>query len=284
MGQEVCCYRHPDRETGIRCTRCDRPICPECMVNASVGFQCPDCVREHTARTRQRTVAGGVVARDPFLVTKILIGLNIAVFALEMWRGNRLVGDLGLAAVCDPKGLPGGHCYGVADGEWYRIITSAFVHQRHMPPTHILFNMLSLWWIGGPVEQMLGRVRYVAVYLVSALAGSAAVLLLSPHTLTIGASGAIFGLFGAFAVFMRRLNADMRPVLILLGLNIVFTFTWANISWQGHLGGFLGGMAVAIAMAYAPRERRALVQWGTTAGVLVLSLVLSVVAVAQVTS
>ena len=283
MGQAVCCYRHPDRETGIRCTRCDRPICPECMISASVGFQCPDCVRAHTRSTRQRTVAGGVVARDPFLVTKILIGLNIAVFALEIWRGDRLVGDLGLAAVCDPAGLPGGHCYGVADGEWYRVITSAFVHQRHFPPTHILFNMLSLWWIGGPLEQMLGRVRYIAVYLISALAGSAAVLLLSPDTLTIGASGAIFGLFGAFAVFMRRLNADMRPVLILLGLNIVFTFTWANVSWQGHLGGLVGGTAVAIAMAYAPRERRALVQWGTAAGVLVLSLVLSAVAVAQVT-
>jgi membrane associated rhomboid family serine protease len=220
MGQEVCCYRHPDRETGIRCARCDRPICPECMISASVGFQCPECVRDHTVRTRQRTVAGGIVARDPFLITKILIALNIAVFALEWWRGDRLVSDLGLFAACDPAGTPGGHCYGVADGEWYRVVTSAFVHERSIPPTHILFNMLSLWWIGAPLERVLGRARYVAVYAVSALAGSAAVLLISPGTLTIGASGAIFGLFGATAVFMRRLNYDMRPIQHRLHLHL----------------------------------------------------------------
>lgn len=280
-----CCYRHPDRETGIRCTRCERPICPECMISASVGFQCPDCVRQGaTPRTRQRTIAGGLVARDPLLVTKILIALNVAVYALELAVGSRIADDLGLRAVCQPKGFPDRQCAGVADGEWYRIITSAFVHD--LPPnfTHILFNMLTLWWIGGPLERVLGRSRYVALYLVSALAGSAAVLLLAPHSLTFGASGALYGLFGATAVFVKRLNYDMRPILILLGLNIFFTFTWPHVSWQAHLGGLVGGTAVAIGMFYAPRERRNAVQWGTTAGVLVLSLVLSVVAVAQVTS
>lgn len=284
MDQAVCCYRHPDRETGIRCTRCERPICPECMVNASVGFQCPECVNEanrHTAAPR--TVAGGTVAADPFLITKILIGLNIAVFLLVKAVGDRLVGDLGLYAVCgnDPFGQYS--CIGVAEGpdQWYRLITSAFLHQQYW---HIGFNMLSLWWIGAPLERMLGRSRYVGLYVVSALGGSAAVLLLSPSSLILGASGAVYGLFGATAVYMRRMRYDMRPILILLAFNIVFSFTWADVSWQGHMGGLIAGTVIAIGMAYAPRERRDLVQWGTMAAVLVVSLALSVIAVAQVTS
>ncbi|NUS15765.1 MAG: rhomboid family intramembrane serine protease [Streptomyces sp.] len=284
MDQAVCCYRHPDRETGIRCTRCDRPICPECMISASVGFQCPDCVRQASGHTpRQRTVAGGLVTHDPFLVTKILIALNVAVFVLELAAGDRVVGDLSLYAACTPKTYPVHQCFGAADGEWYRVVTSAFVHDR-TNFGHIVFNMLSLWWIGAPLERLLGRSRYIALYAVSALAASAAVLLITPDSPTVGASGAIFGLFGATAVFMRRLNYDMRPILILLALNIVFSFTWANVSWQAHIGGLVAGTAVAIGMAYAPRERRDLVQWGTAAGVLVLAVVLNVIAVAQVTS
>ncbi|WUH92172.1 rhomboid family intramembrane serine protease [Streptomyces sp. NBC_00433] len=284
MDQAVCCYRHPDRETGIRCTRCDKPICPDCMVSASVGFQCPDCVRQSSGHTpRQRTVAGGVVAHDPFLITKILIALNVAVFALELAVGNRIVNDLGLYAVCSPPQFTPQQCIGVADGEWYRVITSAFLHDRSNF-AHIGFNMLSLWWIGAPLERLLGRSRYIAIYLISALAGSAAVLLITPDTLTLGASGAIFGLFGATAVFVRRLRYDMRPILILLVLNVIFSFTWPNVSWQAHLGGLVAGTAVAIAMAYAPRERRNAVQWGTAAGVLVLTMVLTAIAVVQVTS
>ncbi|WP_433890916.1 rhomboid family intramembrane serine protease [Streptomyces sp. CA-111067] len=296
--QAVRCYRHQDRETGVRCTRCERPICPDCMISASVGFQCPECVRQGSAgpgssggrpgggsgRVPQpRTVAGGVVARDPYLVTKILIGLNIAVFLLELAIGNRFVNDYDLYAGCLPNGFGGQQCFGAANGEWYRVLTAAFLHDQHNP-LHIGFNMLSLWWIGAPLEQLLGRARYLALYFVSALAASAAVLLIAPGTPTLGASGAIFGLFGATAVFMRRMRYDMRPILILLGLNILFSFTWANVSWQAHLGGLAAGSVVAVAMAYAPRERRDLVQWGTAAGVLVLSLVLTAVAVAQVTS
>lgn len=289
MDQAVCCYRHPDRETGVRCTRCERPICPECMISASVGFQCPECVREANrgqgaATATPRTVAGGRLAADPFLITKILIALNLAVFLLVKVVGDRLVGDLGLYAVCGTDGLTGQHaCIGVAEGpeQWYRVLTSAFLHEQYW---HIGFNMLSLWWIGAPLERMLGRGRYLALYLVSAIGGSAVVLLLAPDTLTLGASGAVFGLFGATAVYMRRMRYDMRPILILLALNIFFSFTWANVSWQGHMGGLIAGTAVAIGMVYAPRERRDLVQWGTCAAVLVVSLALTGIAVAQVTS
>jgi len=286
MDQAVCCYRHPDRETGIRCTRCERPICPACMISASVGFQCPECVgqsgRGGARAAVPRTVAGGRVAQgDPFLITKLLIGLNVAVFALELALGNRLVNDLGLYAVCAPPQY--GHvCAGVADGQWYRVLTSAFLHDR-TNYAHIGFNMLSLWWIGAPLEQRLGRARYTALYFVSAFGASAAVLLIAPGSLTLGASGAIFGLFGATAVYMRRLRYDMRPIVILLGLNILFSFTWANVSWQAHLGGLVAGTLVAIGMMYAPRERRDVVQWGTAGAVLAVSLILTVIAVAQVT-
>ncbi|WP_329134194.1 rhomboid family intramembrane serine protease [Streptomyces sp. NBC_01476] len=285
--QPVCCYRHPDRETGIRCTRCNRPICPECMVSAFVGFQCRECAGQASApHTRPRTVAGGTVAADPFLITKILIGLNIAVFVLELAMGDRLVERLGLYAICG-NDITGQHvCIGVAQGpdQWYRVLTSAFVHENSGAPLHIAFNMLSLWWIGAPLERLLGRSRYLALYFVSAIAGSAAVLLLAPDSLTIGASGAIWGLFGATAVFVRRLRYDMRPILFLLALNIVISFTWSGVSWQAHVGGLIGGTLVALGLAYAPRERRDQVQWGTTAAVLVASLAVTAVAVAQVTS
>jgi membrane associated rhomboid family serine protease len=282
--QAVTCYRHPDRETGIRCTRCDRPICPDCMVSASVGFQCKECVSQRGGtHVQPRTIAGGSVAADPFLITKILIGLNIAVFILVKAVGDRLALDLALFAQCGRDFTGHQTCVGVAQGgdQWYRLLTSAFLHQEYW---HIGFNLLSLWWIGAPLEQRLGRSRYTALYFVSAIGGSAVVLLLAPDTPTLGASGAIFGLFGATAVYMRRMRYDMRPVLILLALNIFFSFTWANVSWQGHLGGLVTGTLVAVGMLYAPRERRDLVQWGTCAAVFAVSLLIAGIAVAQVTS
>ncbi|MDX6346293.1 MAG: hypothetical protein QOF84_1083 [Streptomyces sp.] len=280
MEQTVCCYRHPDRETGIRCSRCERPICPECMVNASVGFQCPECVREgRRSMPEPRTLAGGGLAADPRLLTKIIIGLNIAVFlAVQSFAfGDTLVHNLGLFGSCNGGTVP---C-GVADGpgQWYRLLTSVFLHQEL---AHLAFNMLALWWIGAPLEAVLGRARYLALYLISGLGGSALVVLLAPDTLTLGASGAIFGLFGATAVFMKRLQQDLRPVLILLGLNLLFTFTWSGISWQGHIGGLVAGTLVAIGMAYAPRERRRLVQWGTCAAVLVAVVAVTAVALARI--
>ncbi|WP_202234843.1 rhomboid family intramembrane serine protease [Actinacidiphila reveromycinica] len=291
MDQPVCCYRHPDRETGIRCTRCERPICPACMVSASVGFQCPDCVARADRTSHQvsqpRTVTGRRVgAGDPFLVTKLLIAVNVAVWLVELAVGGggsgKVAADYGLYAVCLHDQFGHHLCGGAADGQWYRVITSAFLHER-TNPLHIGFNMMTLWWIGAPLEQRLGRLHYVALYFVSALGASAAVLLLAPDALTIGASGAIFGLFGATAVYMRRAQYDMRPILILLGLNILFSFTWSGVSWQAHVGGLVAGTLVAIGMLYAPRERRSLVQWGSTAAVLVASLALIGAAVAQVT-
>ncbi|WP_405999707.1 rhomboid family intramembrane serine protease [Streptomyces sp. NBC_00829] len=269
------CYRHPGRETGIRCTRCERPICTDCMVSASVGFQCPECVRSvsgtgHSVTANQpRTVAGGVVTSDSFLLTKILIGINLGVFVTVLALGDRFVAELELIGYAFSPQL--GEVVGVADGEWYRLLTSTFLHQE---VSHILFNMVSLWFLGRLVEPALGRTRFLAVYLMSGLGGSAlAYLIAAPNQPSLGASGAIFGLMGAFAVLARRVNLDMRPVIAILGISLLLTFTREGISWQGHIGGLVTGALVTLGLVYAPRDRRMLVQLATCSLVLIATVV-----------
>ncbi|QKW07751.1 rhomboid family intramembrane serine protease [Streptomyces sp. NA04227] len=276
------CYRHPDRETGIRCVRCERPICPECMIDASVGFQCPDCVRQGSSgrsasAVRPRNLAGGVLTADPRLLTKLLIAVNLAMF-LAVHAGGSVYEHTVLVG-----GWPGTDQFpsgaydpieGVAAGEWYRLFTANFVHEA---PWHLAFNMLSLWWLGGPLEEALGRIRYLSLYLLSGLAGSAlSYLLMAPQDVSLGASGAVFGLLGATAVLMRRLRYDMRPVLILLAINLVFTFAVPNIAWQAHVGGLVAGAALAYGMVHAPAGRRTLVQSATCAAVLAVSVLVVV--------
>lgn len=289
------CYRHPDREAGVRCTRCERPICPECMVNASVGFQCPECVHGGTSRSsgaesgggagtghsptaaQPRTLAGGTVAADPRLVTKILIGICAVVFLMQQSMGDAFDSRYQLFG----RALVSGHLEGVAEGQYYRLLTSMFLHGGVI---HILFNMLSLWWIGGPLEAALGRARYLALFLVSGLAGSALTYLIAPpNTPSLGASGAIFGLFAATAVLMHRLNYDMRPVIALLVVNLVITFGVPHIAWQAHIGGLVAGGLVGYAMVHAPRQRRALVQYGSCALVLAVVVVTALLRTAQLT-
>ncbi|MFJ4800094.1 MULTISPECIES: rhomboid family intramembrane serine protease [Streptomyces] len=290
------CYRHPDRETGVRCTRCERPICPECMVSASVGFQCPECVHgggpahQHTpggggagrtmAAARPRTVAGGPITADPRLLTKVLIGINIALFLVQLAVGESFTQRFEMIGQAYTPLIPG--VQGIAQGQYYRLLTSMFLHAGF---THLLFNMLSLWWIGGPLEAALGRARYLALYAVSGLAGSALTYLLAaPNAPSLGASGAIFGLFGATGVLMRRLNYDMRPLFALLVINLIITFTPGfNIAWQAHVGGLVAGVVTGYAMVHAPRRNRALIQYGTCALVLVAVAVLTLVRTGQLT-
>ncbi|MCX5200094.1 rhomboid family intramembrane serine protease [Streptomyces sp. NBC_00237] len=283
------CYRHPDRETGIRCTRCDKPICTDCMVSASVGFQCPDCVRggsgtghAPTANQPRNIVGSAVRGGDPRLVTKILLGINLLVFALT-WipdTGQRVVDELLLVGAWPPPPYLVSH--GVAAGEWYRLFTSVFLHQEIW---HIAFNMLSLWWLGGPLEAALGRARFTALYLVSGLAGSALTYAVTaPGSGSLGASGAIFGLFGATAVLMKRMKYDMRPVLALLVINLIITFGVPGISWTAHIGGLVAGVLLALGLVYAPRDRRALVQAGTFGLVFVAVLVTVLVRTATLVS
>ncbi|KUN10375.1 rhomboid family intramembrane serine protease [Streptomyces yokosukanensis] len=280
------CYRHPDRETGVRCTRCERPICPECMVSASVGFQCPECVRGgsgtgHAPTASQpRTIAGATITSDPRLLTKLLIGINLAVFLVQLSLGDSFTNHFELIGRAQYSLF--GPVEGVAEGQYYRLLTAMFLHGGY---THILFNMLSLWWIGGPLEAALGRARYLALYFVSGLAGSALTYLLAePNMPSLGASGAIFGLFGATGVLMRRLNYDLRPLVALLVINLIITFSPGfNIAWQAHIGGLVAGVAVGYAMVHAPRERRTLVQYGACAVVLAVVVVLTLVRTTQLT-
>ncbi|MBB6437322.1 rhomboid family intramembrane serine protease [Streptomyces candidus] len=282
------CYRHPDRETGIRCTRCEKPICTDCMVDASVGFHCPDCVRSGSGTghapgaSQPRNVVGGVVhAGDPRLVTKILVGLNLAVFAVVSLApaGERILREFYLiGGVAAP---PYVLLDGVATGEWYRLFTAMFLHEEIW---HIAFNMLGLWWLGGPLEAALGRARFLALYLLSGLAGSALTYAVAaPNQPSLGASGAIFGLLGATAVLMKRMNYDMRPVIALLVINLIFTFGGSNIAWEAHIGGLVAGALLALALVHAPREKRALVQYGAFGLVFAAVLVTVLVRTASLT-
>ncbi|WP_370464382.1 rhomboid family intramembrane serine protease [Mycolicibacterium sp. 018/SC-01/001] len=261
------CYRHPDRPTYVRCTRCNRPICGECMHSAAVGHQCSECVGAGARSVRQATTPFGAVARRSTtpVVTYALIGLNVAMFVLQM-AVPRTERALALWPVA------------VADGEWYRLLTSAFLH---FGVAHIAFNMLALYFVGPPLEVALGRLRFTALYLLSALGGSALAYLLTLNALTAGASGAVFGLFGATFVVGKRLNMDVRGVMAVIVLNLAFTFVFPlissqNISWQGHIGGLITGAAVAAAFAYAPRAQRTLVQAGASAAILVLIVAIAV--------
>lgn len=269
------CYRHSGRETYIRCQRCGRPICPDCMHEATVGVQCPECVREGQRSGRSaRGHFGGVLQQHDNLVTKIIIGINVVIFLLvqipgafsqELLNNLALIGGGGLT-ITSPIG-------GVAGGEVWRLLTSAFVHAQFW---HIGINMFSLWLLGPLVERLLGRSRYLGLYLVAALAGSAvAYAFTPPNVWIVGASGALFGVFGAIVVFARRLQADMRWILVTIVINVVLNVVFAGaLSWQAHVGGFVSGLLLGVALAYAPRERRTLVQVAGYAGVVLVAVAL----------
>ncbi|WP_392669743.1 rhomboid family intramembrane serine protease [Streptomyces sp. LN785] len=299
------CYRHPSYETYVRCARCDRYICPDCMREAAVGHHCVQCVKEGQRSVRQaRTVFGGAVPRTAVpLVTYVLMGLNILVYLGELVRpgivdrfgmlGAVLVGPHGGQYVYESGDIAGFHAIGVVDGEWYRLLTGAFLH---LPPSeasfgtlpfgvvHIFFNMYGLWNLGRVVEAQLGRVRCLALYLLSALGGSVLVYLIAPEALTIGASGAVFGLAGAFYVINRRLGRDMQAVnRFLAGFLVWMLISAWFTSWQAHLGGLLTGGAVMAVLAYAPAKRRTAVQTGGCAVLFVVLVALVVLKTSQLT-
>jgi membrane associated rhomboid family serine protease len=247
------CYRHPDRETGLSCSVCERPICTDCATFAAVGIRCPEHsgAPQGVARVSQgvrRASYGGTGA----LVTKALVAANVLVFIVNLAQGASLGGNSG--QVFDDGALigygiyPDGTAIGVGDGEWWRLITSTFLHGSLI---HLGMNMLMLWWIGSPIEQAIGRGRFVMLYLVSGLAGSAGALVLTqPNRFTVGASGAIFGLLGAALVFERQRNYVLGgSALSIIVLNLVLTFAVPNISIGGHVGGLAGGALAGLALS-----------------------------------
>jgi membrane associated rhomboid family serine protease len=233
------CYRHSGRETYVRCARCNRPICPDCMISASVGFQCPECVQEGNKGVREaKTTFGGRITKgDPGLVTMVLIGINV--FA---WIS--------------------------VQGGYYRLITAAFMHRETL---HIFFNMIMLWMFGRPLEAMLGRARFLTLYLICALGGSAASYLFNqPQVGSLGASGAVIGIVGALLVLERRLRHDTGAVAIYLAILLLPGLLLPGIDWRAHVGGLLTGAVLGAAAAYAPPARRNAIQLGTAVAVVVV--------------
>ncbi len=280
------CYRHPDRETYVRCTRCDRPICPDCMVSASVGFQCPDDAKAGAASVREgRTLAGGRVR--PPLVTQVLIGTNVAVFLATALGGSGLGFSGGTSSLyarlaVQPTRLSYleqpqlGIVDGIAQGQYWRLLTAMFLHYGL---AHVLLNMLALLQLGPVVESALGRSRFLALYLLAGLSGTTASYVFGNVGVpSAGASGAIFGLFAAaFVIEKKRGSGAASQYAVLLGINLLLTFSISFIDKRAHVGGLIGGALAALVLLYAPRPRRDVLQaagLGALAAVLVVAVAL----------
>jgi membrane associated rhomboid family serine protease len=235
------------------------------MVAAPVGFQCPECVKTAGAGVRQaRTIAGGAIHGDPILVTKILVAVNVILFGLQLLTDDRITNRFAMQGLAV-----------AVEGEWYRLLSSAFLHTGI---THLALNMLALWFVGAAVEPRLGRWRYLTVYLLSALGGSVLSYVLdSPFQASVGASGAVFGLFGALFVLMLRLRFDVRGLLAIIAINVVIGFLPGfNINWRAHLGGLLVGGLLTAVMVYAPQRSRLWVSIGASVAVVILCVVATV--------
>ncbi len=247
------CYRHPDRPTGLSCSECGRPICTECMTPAAVGLRCPEHAgaRPRTRAGRRRVVLQAPRARlggTQALVTKTLIAVNVGVYLIGAVQGGRDQRPRGLhTRRLVATGGRSSSAFRRRHGDWWRLITSAFLHANLL---HIAFNMLALWWFGGPVEEYLGRVRFIGLYFVAGLAGSAGALLQAPTTPTLGASGAIFGILGAMLILEWQATGRLGGnAMTLIVINLVISFAIPNISWGGHVGGLIGGILVTLAYA-----------------------------------
>jgi membrane associated rhomboid family serine protease len=240
------CYRHPGRQTNVSCSRCGRPICPDCMNPSPVGMRCPECAGE---RTRVRGIAFS--RRETPYATYTLLALNVIVFIAEVGGGGNAASIEGGGQLLRDGGLFGP---AIADGEWYRIVTSGFLHAG---PLHLFLNMFVLYILGGILEPAIGPARLVGIYLVSLLAGSLGALLLTPDELTVGASGAVYGLMSATFLIARQRGVEQLASQIGLWvvINLAFTFSVPNISIGGHLGGLAGGAAAAALILAC--ERRA---------------------------
>lgn len=276
------CFRHPGRETYVSCVRCGRYACPDCLREAPVGQQCVECIRGGQRKVpRPTTVFGGRITGGA-LITWVLVGINVAIYLGEV-ADRKLIDYFAMVGRAFDPAL-GGQVVGVGAGQWYRLITAAFLHQAPSP-LHILFNMWALAYVGPQLERLLGRTRFLALYLLSAVGGSVLFYLAGPPTeLSLGASGAIFGLFGAYFVAARRMRADVRGILFLIVINLVISFTIPHIAWQAHIGGLVTGGAVMAAYAYAPRQQRLLIQAGASAAALALLVAAVVLRTHQLTA
>ena len=264
------CPRHPDRVSYIRCQRCRRPACPDCQRSAAVGVQCVDCVREQAkSAPRPVTVLGG---RSGVRATKPYLTMSIVAVCVVVWIGELISPRVFQEVAFAPA---------LGTSEPWRLLTSAFAHSPNQP-MHIIFNMLALWIVGGYLEQLMGWARYLAIYLVTALAGSVTWLLFQPvdpadpgsWSPVVGASGAVFGLFAAVIVLNRHLGRDSSGMIATIGINAVIGFVVPNVAWEAHLGGLVAGALVAGALALARTRRNPVIAWGGILGVLAVVVLL----------
>jgi membrane associated rhomboid family serine protease len=262
--QRQTCYRHPNRETGVSCSNCGRPICPECMTTTPVGMRCPDCARQ---TTKVRVGAGAfspTAGKMP--ATIALIAINVLVFVIELAGGG--TGSFsGGGTVINDAGLRGPD---VANGDWWRVITGGFLHAGFL---HLLLNMYVLYVAGSILEPGIGTPRFLGIYFVSLIAGSLGALLVDPNALTVGASGAIFGLMAAVVVIAR--GRGMEQIASQFGLfivlNLVLTFSISGISVGGHIGGLIGGFMAALLVIFVERQMSGRVGFGLElAGILLI--------------
>ena len=309
MAEPQYCYRHPDRETGLSCSECGRPICVDCMTVAPVGIRCPDHAggrpKAVAAAARPASIAGRRVRRatarrgyviPEFSVTRTLVIVNVLVYLAELASGSGIQADSGwifqhgalvqngtyvgdtLRAVHSGVPIPAPFpAVGLEHGEWWRLLTAAFLHYG---PIHLGLNMLALWWLGSPVEAALGRARYLLVYLAAGLAGSTGALLLSPNAVTVGASGAIFGILGALLVLEYQVTGSlMGQAMTLIIINIVFSVALSsNISLGGHVGGLVAGILGTVALVGFRKQYPAVGTAGIVRGAVVVAIaVISVV-------
>ncbi|ARJ03807.1 rhomboid family intramembrane serine protease [Cnuibacter physcomitrellae] len=277
------CYRHPNRQSFVLCQRCGRTICPECQVQAAVGVHCVECAR----RDRQETPRAYSASRRPsFLrnltgqgapvMTYAIIAACVLVYILQSIPGLGVTQALQYAPIYT-SGLPG------VPFEPWRMITAVFVHSPFSISApwsilHILLNMYTLFIFGPILERMVGRWRFLTLYLVAGFGGSVAVdLLADPLTAVVGASGAIFGLMGAFFIINRHLGGDSAQILVLVGLNLAMGFFLSNISWQAHVGGLVAGALVALVFVRTRRRQQRWVQILLVAAIVVVLIALTVV-------
>ncbi|MGH3133415.1 MAG: rhomboid family intramembrane serine protease [Gaiellaceae bacterium] len=259
MDAPLRCYRHPDRETYVSCTECGRGICPDCMTFGPVGIRCPDHAstgrKTSSPRRSARRATASLSLRGPF-VTQVLIAVNVGIYLLQLFMGAGLNAASGwiyehgvlVSSAIGSDGEP----IGVAEGEWWRLLTAAFLHYG---PLHLGMNMLVLWIIGPALEEYLGHGRYALLYVVSGLAGSAGALIWSPNALTVGASGAIWGIMGAALMLeWRRIYVFGGQAMGLVVFNLAITFLIPGISRGGHVGGLIGGATAALAFLYLRRS------------------------------
>ncbi len=240
------CYRHPSRETGVACSNCDRPICPDCMTSTVVGMRCPECAKEKTKVVTAQALRGS----GSIVVTQTLIAVCVIVFLAS---GNFGVTSGGGSAWLYQQGALWAPAIEIQH-EYWRLVTSGFLHSGLI---HIGFNMLLLYWLGSEIEREIGSPRFGLVYLTALLGGSLGALIQTTTSPTVGASGAVFGLMGYMVVEMRRrgINPFQSQIGLLLLLNVVLSLRpGSNISFGGHIGGFVFGMLAAVALYEGSRR------------------------------